>query len=222
MSRQKNYHVGKIGAFFNVFVAVVKKKPELLDDIPMLKATISQAIPGIRDREKCPNCDASMIEYTFNFDAWNALLLLNMAQTVEHRIEKGMEFTIANQVRVPELPVSHAVKCRTTQASKLGLVAQLKGRNGKRVAGTWVVTRRGWEALRGEAVPSKVRVWRGRIEERFSETITVMEALQSHVKYVKHTIAKGRKPKQDSRDDVLSYNPSHWVEFSRHEGKLFG
>jgi len=221
MSERTEYHSGKLGAMVNLMISIVKKNPQVLDNPDFLKAQMKMAMPELARKDVCPNCDASMVEYTFNFDAWDAILLLKMAQEVQNRRHKGIEFTVANQVRVPELPVSHAVKCRTTQASKLGLVAQLRSKGDKRVAGVWVITKRGWEALAGNPVPAKVKVWRGRIEERFDETITLAKALKSHIEFVENTVKKGREPKQDFRDIANEYNPTHWYEFSMHEGKLF-
>lgn len=221
MSQKVEYHSGKIGAFVQVIVGLIKKNPMMIDDIKFLKAGLVMAFPELRDRSICPNCEASMKEYIYILDAWDALLLLEMAKQVRHKRRKGIDFTLANQVRVPELPTSHAVKCRTTQSAKLGLIAQLKNKEGKRVSGVWVITKRGFEALKGTPVPRKVKVWRKKIEERFEETITIEQALKSHTEYVQQTIRKGKNPKEDHREVVKEYNATEWFEFASHEGALF-
>ena len=165
MSQQVEYHQGKIGAFIQIIVSIIKKNPRAIDDIKYLKANLLQTFPELANRSVCPNCEASMKEYVYVLDTLDALLLFEMGKVVREKCWKGIEFMIANQTRVPELETSNVVKCRTTQAAKLGLITQLKKNDGKRVSGVWVVTRRGWDALKGHRVPKKVKVWRKKIEE---------------------------------------------------------
>ncbi len=221
MSQKVDYHQGKIGSFVKVIVGLIKKNPQMIDDIDYLKAHLVQVFPELKDKAKCPNCEASMKEYIYVLDCWDALLLLEMAKQVREKTRKDISFTIANQVRVPELPTSHSVKCRTTQSAKLGLITQLKNKEGKRVSGVWVITKRGFEALKGEPVPKMVKVWRKRIEERFEETVTLDEALKSHTKYVQQIIKKGRNPVEDHRQTVEEYDSSEWFDFDVHAGSLF-
>lgn len=221
MARPKSqYHAHKMGSIVNLMIGIVKANPQVLDNPDFLKAQMKEAMPELRRKDVCPNCEASMTEYVYSFDAWDAILLLRMAEVVRDRARKGMAFTIANQVRVPELNVGHAIRCRTTQCAKLGLVTQLKSAGGKRVAGVWVITKRGYDALAGEPVPKMVRVWRSRIEERFDEKITIAAALRSHVEYVEKQFFKGRTPKQDYRVDAKEYNPKQWYEFGYHQGAI--
>lgn len=221
MSKNIEYHEGKIGAFVKVIVALVKKNPQYLDNHEYLMTTILYNMPELKRKDTCPNCDASMKEYTYTFDAWDALLLIAMAKRVKANSAKGMSFTEANSVRVPDLTVSHAVKCRTTQASKLGLVAEAKTASGRRIQGQWLITRRGWCALRGDPVPKKVKVWRKRIEERFEETTTIDAALKTHVSYVEMKLRKGSTPREDQRDVVKEFDPQEWYQFGLHEGNIF-
>lgn len=216
------YRPSRIFNLIQMVADLIKKDPRLADDLVRLRTQVRYALPpDMLDRRFCPNCTASMTEYVYIFDAWNALLLLRMAEAVRMRYRKGMNFTQANQVRIPDLEASHAVRCRTTQASKLGLVAQLKNpRTGGRVPGVWVITSRGWDALAGKSVPKKVKVWRGSIEERFDEKTTIRDALSSHISYVEDTIRRGRKPRYDHREEARSYDPSAWYEFSVNQGAL--
>lgn len=200
-------------------VSIIKKHPEALDNIDFLKACMKAAVPELGDKTRCPNCEASMVEYIYHFDTWDAMLLLRMAQEVERRISKGMSFSEANKVRVPELDAGHVIRCRTTQASKLGLVTQLKS-GSRRVAGTWVITKRGWEALSGKPVPAKVKVWRGRIEERYEETITISDALRRHENHVRETLKRGKEPRHDHTEEIREYDSKQWYEFSYHAGAL--
>lgn len=221
MSQKIDYHEGKIVSIVQTITALIKRNPVMLDNPAYLMANLREIIPELKDKTKCPNCEASMKEWIFLLDAWDALLLLAMADEVDHRRGKGMNFTVANQVHVSDLPVSHAVKCRTTQSAKLGLVTQLRKSDGKAVQGVWVITKRGWKALGGERVPRMVKVWRNRIQDRFEETITLAEALESHKLGVEQRIKQGKTVKEDYREQVARYDSSRWLNYDLHEGQLF-
>lgn len=220
MADRTEYHAGKTGSIVRMIQAMIKRDPTLIDDYERLRATIVLNAPALANKENCWNCDASMKEYIYHFDVFKALLLIRMAEEVRNRQYKGMAFSEANQVRIPELPVSHAIRCQTTQASKLGLIAQLRSKTGTRIPGVWVVTRRGWEALAGKPVPAKVKVWRKAIEEHFEETTTIAEALRSHVETVEKIIKKGRSVREDHRDVAQEYNPETWYQWTVHQGAV--
>lgn len=168
---------------------------------------------------QCPHCHASFVPtevpvYEYKFDVLHALLLLAMGRHVRSRQNAGLPFTAANQVRVPELEVSHAIRCRTTQASKLGLVAKCLNAKKRQVPGVWVVTERGWAALRGEPVPRFVRVRNGEIEERTGEVITLSAAFHVHQEAVEAATARNRLPKSDYRVLFEGYKPEEWYEIA--------
>jgi len=221
MSKKEQYHNGKMGAYLKLFVHLAKRDPTLLDSPERLVNTVKHNMPELKDKSRCPNCEASMMEYIFNFDAWDALLLIAMSFEVKKKVDKGVEFTMANATRVPELPVSHTIKCRTTRASKLGLVVQLRTAKGKRVPGVWVITRRGWQALRGDEVQKSVRVWRDKIEDRSEEKITISQALQSHRDLVEKTKKAGKDPKRDYSQLIEAFEQTSFYETVVHGGKLF-
>lgn len=155
--------VGYLGQYF---------RPEFSVEYAM--ANLVRAFPALLQKERCPNCDASMVGYVFKFDYHNARLLQVMGENFLNRMAKGLPFTEANKHHVVQLPMSDACRHRTTMASKLGLVAKLKG---PKSTGLWVITRRGFAALRGEEVPKKVTVWRDHIQERTDELTTIYDAL---------------------------------------------
>lgn len=143
--------------------------------------------------ERCPTCGSIISPYIFRFDIADAQLLLAMARSIRTRFDpQKRNFTEANHVHVPTLDASDAVRHRTTQASKLGLVAKAL-KNGKHVPGTWVITARGWAALRGEPVPEMVEVFRKNITERTDKTITIG---------------------QIARTAQRKFEPQEWIEFS--------
>lgn len=191
-------------------------------DVDYIRACLASRFPELFKKEYCPNCGASMLEYIFFFDILDALLLYAMAKAVKIRKAGGLEFTIANQIHVPSLGTTLAIRCRTTQCSKLGLVAKVKNANGKQARGMWLITERGWKALGGYAVPAQVKVFRNRIEERSDELITLEQAFQVHRDAVEASIMRAKAIKTDYRAEIRDYSPSDWVGFGGiHEGNLY-
>lgn len=211
---------GRTVAIIKLVASLVANDTSLANNYGKLVCELVRIAPELRDQKKCFNCGAFMRSYEIKFDAWQAVLLLRMAEKVRENLHKGAEFTIANQVHVPSLDAPLTVLCKTTQLSKLGIIAQLKNKSGKRVPGIWVVTRRGFSALRGDSVPGSVVVFRGRIEERSDKMVTINEALQHHVSYVEKVIGKGKVPKQDFRTYIVSYKPIEWTGEVFHGNKL--
>ena len=156
-----------------------------------------------------------MAEYRFRFDCLDAVLLLAMASEVRSQVD-ARSFTEANRVHVPSLRVSLAVRCRTTQCRMLGLVAKLDGPGGKQIPGMWVITDRGWAALRGEQVPENVIVFRNEIQERTEEVITLREALELNRAKVESAQARGKKGGTDYRHLLNEYNPATWVDIEKY------
>ena len=144
-----------------------------------------------KNRETCPTCGAITSSYTFTFSYLDAKLLLAMANEV--RSKSGtMGFTDANKIHIPSLNVPSNVSKRMTISSKLGLIAKYIVA-GHQKLGIWVITSRGWAALRGESVPAKVSVYRKNITARYEEMTTITLALKSY---------------PDSK-----FNPVEWYEF---------
>ena len=147
------------------------------------------------EKHICPTCGAVTTEYTFTFSRLDAILLIMMAKEVRATMNAhSVSFTEANKIHIPSLPVSSNVSKRMTISSKLGLIAKYKV-NGHQQAGMWVITARGWAALRGESVPARVSEFRGQITERFDETTTIADALKTY--------------------PGSEYNSQEWFEFGK-------
>lgn len=200
---------------------LIRKDPSLCDDTSRLRHELVRMFPDLAIKERCPNCSASMMEYVFEFDCLDALMLLYMGMDVRHQVRKGVPFTDANRIRVQHLSnATYAMKSRTTQMSKLGLIAKLMSGD-KHAPGMWVITARGFAALRGERVPKRVRVWRGKIEEREADTTTLREAFLLHKGKVEAVIRRNKAPRTDYRAHFIDYAPDEWYEFAgAHQGTL--
>jgi hypothetical protein len=209
---KKSLREGKIN------LPAIMSKIFLLNGMPQMtedycRAILSKHIEGLNEKETCPNCGASMSEYIFPFDSLDALLLLSMANEVRDKRKRGISFNQANQVHVPSLKASLSVKCRTTICSKLGLVAKIKNENGKHARGAWLITERGWKALRGEPVPAFVKVFRGKIEERFDQTTTMQDIFNGSKSRLEGIVRDKREidEQYDYRSEINDYRASDWV-----------
>lgn len=132
--------------------------------------------------EKCPTCGSNTTEYEFTFSLLDAKLLLGMAHAVREnkKDHPGWPFKAVNQVHLPTLAhMESNVQNRKTITSKLGLIAKYLV-NGKQKQGMWVITARGWAALRGEKVPARIREFRNQITERFGDETTLGAALRTY------------------------------------------
>lgn len=203
------------------FVDFVYRFGSMFNTKEDIRECLLKEYPQLEDKKHCPNCGASMEERVYYFDIMCAVLLVKMAENVEKRLAKNVPFTIANQVHISELNTTLSVQCRTTIASKLGLIAKVKNKDGKQVHGVWCITRRGYGALRGEEVPSSVRVWRGMIEERTEGKITLSRAFLVHRDSIEKSMNNKKSPKNDYRIIGDQYNQSDWYDFvGNHEGEM--
>lgn len=220
-NKKEQYHATKTRPLVQLVARIIKNHPEQADNIDYIMACLGQSIPGFHDKSKCVNCGASMAEYTFIFDVLDAILLFDMAKIVKERLDQYGDFTAANKVRIQDmLGTSYAVKSRTTQCAKLGLVAKYK-EDDKHVPGTWVITRRGWEALKGIPVPRCVRVFRGQILERTDEKITITQAFSNYAGDMERKKKKGNKIRSDHTDDIKGYDENEWVHVAgMHPGEI--
>lgn len=128
-----------------------------------------------KNKTTCEHCGSVTSEYVFRFSVLDCRLLLTMAENVKHWMNEGLTFTEANKLHIPSLPLTYTLSARTTIASKLGLIAKVM-ENGVHKQGYWLVTARGWAALRGEPVPAAVHVFRRKITERTDEITTFRDA----------------------------------------------
>lgn len=156
-----------------------------------------------------------MAEYLFELSVLDALLICGMAKIIKQRLNTLVDFTEANKIHIPTAEgLSYTLKSRTTYSAKLGLIAKFKTKDKGHLQGTWVITARGWAALRGEPVPKSVRVFRGQILERTTETITLPETFRGY-------LDRGKKAKEHHKHEIENYDPNEWVQIAgMHQGEL--
>lgn len=187
---------GNTGRFFNTTLDVLRKEPELLqpENFDRFRAIMYKALPELADKEHCPNCKASMAMYKRQVHYQNAGLVVYMAEIVRHNLTKGMTLNQANRVHVnAEERIPHNMRCVAGNTSDLGLITEVKDSD----KAEWLITRRGFAALRGEPIPKWVIMFRGEIQERSEETTTFTEVM------------KNRK-RRDSTEDL--FDPKKYYE----------
>lgn len=156
-----------------------KENPSAFEDPDYLRAVVAMKWKALRDPAHCPNCGESMRAYIHKLDFFNALLLKEMGDIVRKRLREGMLLSDANQIHVVSQDFHDCVRHRTTQCRTLGLIAKVEGADGRhdREKG-WLITRRGFAALRGARVPAQVEVFRNKITERTDITTTLGEVFE--------------------------------------------
>lgn len=212
----QEYNPGKIKPIIKIIARIVGQDPD------SLLARVEAEVPELKDKTRCANCDASMSQYAYNLNVIDTALIIAMAKHVRQATKGGVSFTDANRVHVPTLPVSDAVRHRTSRCAKLGLIAKYL-KDGRQVKGLWVITRRGFAALKGEEIPDGIIVWRGQTIERPDSMTTFAKVATNYKTKVDNHIKKHNTPPEDSyRDEVMGYNQNEWVDFAGlHEGRLF-
>lgn len=228
--RKQTYHPGKLLPIIAIAARMIKKDPTLLDDIDAeskndqlfrLRYLLKEAIPTLKDPGHCANCGESMAQYVRRVDIFAALLTFQMSKIVLQRVKDGIPFTAANKIRVnAEHSIAHVLKNNTSIARTLGLVARYKEK-GEGSGALWVVTARGWAALRGDPIPAQVVVFRNQIIEHTEETITFPAVFAGHTSKARELEVRRKKIKVDRRGDYLDYDPAEYVEIAgMHQGSL--
>ena len=163
----------------NTTLNILRSDPTLLEleNYERFRATMYTNIPTLENKSICPNCEASMQQYSPTFDYFDAKLLQAMAQAIKHRMTKGVLFTEANKVNIQkECEADYTTKSRQAKCRQLGLIAKFMV-DGVHKESRWSITRRGWSVLRGDSIPKQVTVFRNKIIERGDTMTTMKDAL---------------------------------------------
>lgn len=214
---------GNMPKVWDLMVELHKTNPAAFEDPKLLRHYAAMKWKSLNDKHKCPNCRASMTSYRFEFDMPNAAMLVAMSRIVKARIDKNGwgNFNEANQVHVQSMnTASYAMKSRTTQMAKLGLVAKVL-KNGKHVSGYWLITKRGWAALANKPVPQSVESFRNQIIERDDNLTTIKQVFTEWSVRKKQTLLRGKKLKTDYTEEVEYHDHNEWVHLAEDQDGLF-
>jgi hypothetical protein len=221
LCRKKKYNEGKIRPIISKIIDAIKANPGASTNPVYLESVLANNLPELYNPKVCANCGGSMVMYEYIFDFLDAILLLAMAKKVKENTAEAITFADANIVRVQQLPgLSLSIKCRTTIMSKLGLVSMCRAK-GQRIPGMWLITKRGWAAIRGEQIPKSVIVYHNVIQDRPEELTTLSEAFKIHTDKVLAVRELHKLPKTDYRHLYEDYEPVNWVNFGEiYQGHL--
>lgn len=218
---KKTVDPGNMPKVWDLMVQLHTERPEAFSNPAILKRIASERWKSLKDEDRCPNCKASMRSYRFEFDMPNASMLIAMARVIRENMKHVPTFTEANKVHVQSMPnPTYAMKSRTTQMAKLGLIAPFL-KNKKHVAGTWVITARGWDALANIPVQKWVESFRNKITERSEELVTIKEVFETWRSASKKHMLRGKKH-NDYAPDIREYEQHNdWVHFAEIQQGLF-
>lgn len=205
----EKYNEGKLPKLWDYLVKLHQENPQAFSSAGFLRANVAQVWKKLNDKTHCPNCGANMQEYVFKLDFFNALLLKKMSLEVQKRMSEGMSFTEANQVHVVTRDFHDCIRHRTTQCRGLGLIAKVQKEGGTthdREKG-WLITRRGFAALRDEPVPAEVTVFNNEIVARSEKMTTLTDVFRNY--------------EGEYKDMVTSHDSKEWVHFGEtHQGEM--
>lgn len=119
---------------------------------------------------RCDRCGRVIKIYRYKLNATMANFLRRMAEEVKT--------TDNNDVDIAAIGLTYSQRSQVSKLRLHGLIARVKGENGKQVPGHWLITKKGWDWVsRGVAIASKVVVFENQVLGHDEETITIQEAL---------------------------------------------
>jgi len=188
----KKYHTPKIKSIVEFICA--KNNLDAVKVIGDLKVQF----PELWIKERCANCDASMAINTYKVDVVSLVLLKRMAEVFRKKLMDGKKFTDANKIHLVSEVEGYTIVSHQSIVAKLGLIAKVRNKEGKHITSEgWLITKRGFDCLRGERVPKSVSVFRNKIVERDTQTTTMAEVFAEY-------------NKDQFKKDVGNYSPSSW------------
>jgi hypothetical protein len=130
---------------------------------------------------KCQVCEAKILKYNRHLAKVMIFALVKIERGVHMKYAQSHDFTLANNINVSRLPehikLTHPERCVLTIMRHHGLVAKVKD-DGKIDAGHWLITKKGWSFLRGEAIPEVVTTFRNRVIDHGEEMVTISDVLR--------------------------------------------
>lgn len=82
-----------------------------------------------------------------------------------------------NDFDASTLGLAYSVRTQSSKLRQHGLIARVKGKDGAQLPSRWLITRKGWDFLRGEPVPAKVLVFENQVIGHDGGDITIMQVM---------------------------------------------
>jgi hypothetical protein len=119
----------------------------------------------------CPCCGAKM---TLHWHRLSKGLVQTLVKFKSKVLEKG-----ENKVHISELEFNTTEFCNFQKLRYHAMIAKYKDKDGKRVGGYWLLTRRGSQFCKGNiSVPDKVATFRNIIRKKSTELIYIGSVLK--------------------------------------------
>ena len=141
---------------------------------------ILEAIQEPDEDGKCQVCEAKVLKYDRRLSRVLIFALVKIERGVHMKYSQSHNFTTANNINVGRLPgdlaLNHSERCNLTILRHHGLLAKVKV-DGEIQSGHWLITKKGWSFLRGEAIPDTVTTFRNRVIDHSTTTETISDVL---------------------------------------------
>lgn len=116
----------------------------------------------------CDRCHQVIAIYSYRANKNLAILLRRMADY--------MQSTNSKEVNIDDIEGVYSIKSQRTKLRLHGLIAQVKNADGTRKANCWLITRKGWAWLQGEAIEKYVIVFANQVIGHKGGTVTFKQA----------------------------------------------
>lgn len=114
---------------------------------------------------KCTHCHHSINIYEYPINKVMVKFLREMA--------KATDETKSREVDVEKVSVIHHERTQITKLRIHGLIAKVKDEKGHHKARMWLITKKGWDFLRGVEVPRKVVIYNNQVLGHTGGMITI-------------------------------------------------
>lgn len=125
----------------------------------MSRLTLEQALELEREAEqnegRCTHCHQTIKIYRYPISRTIKLVMKAIAKATTPETGRAVDVD-------RDISIEHSQRSQLSKMRQHGLIAQPED-NGKKISRHWLITRKGWDFLRGEPVPAKVVVYNNQV-----------------------------------------------------------
>lgn len=133
------------------------------------RLTLEQALELEREAEqndgRCTHCHQTIKIYRYPISRTIKLVLKTIAKATTPDTGRAVDVD-------RDIAIEHSQRSQLSKMRQHGLIAQPED-NGKKISRHWLITRKGWDFLRGEPVPAKVVVYNNQVLGHEGGTVTL-------------------------------------------------
>lgn len=118
---------------------------------------------------KCGTCHQTIKIYRYKLNKTHAQFLRAMAKEVAN--------IGVNDIDIATIGIAYSVRSQVTKIRQHGLIARVKNAAGAQIPRRWLVTKKGWMWLNGEAIPSKVVIYNNQVLGHDGGPVTIYDVL---------------------------------------------